>query len=322
MNHLLNKKMIKDFIKIDSLFLLIPIFIISGGFLSGVLISLITLFFLINIRNYNLNFSFFFLNKINLIFIFILVYLIFHSLLSNYKYESFSSTLFYFRYYLFVLAIFFCITFDDIFFKKFFYIMATIFIILFIDSIIQYMFQKNIFLFPIQQPGRINSFFRDELILGSYIARFFPLLLALLFMQNYNKSKEKIVVCLFMILSLITIILSGERNAIILFFLSVFLFMLLIKDFRILFLSLLFGSFLIFFLFYQLNFEFQKRMFEIYNIIFNSESLIHLTYFNIYFSSLSVIKSNFIFGVGTGLFELHCKEITTNPECMGHPHNI
>ncbi len=308
---------------INNIFLFIPFLLITGGFLPGVAIVLILISSLFNSKLNKEKLIKFLSKKINIFIILILFYLVIQSLLTNYKYESISSTLLFFRYYLFVIVVFYCINFNETFYKYFFYLLSLIFLLFFIDSIIQFNFKKNIFFFPIEQPGRVSSFFKDELMLGSYIARFLPILIGLIFMQNMTRKSETLVISFFLFISLLLIILSGERNAIILFLLTTFLIILLIKETRKLFIFLLFFSIIIFLIFYFLNNDFKNRMFEFYNLLADSNSVIYETYSQILFSSIQIIKENFLFGVGPGLYELHCKEIFASPYyCRNHTHNI
>ena len=50
---------------------------------------------------------------------------------------------------------------------------------LIIDGYIQYFFGKNLFGIELYKDYRVSSFFGSELILGSYLARFFPILFGL-----------------------------------------------------------------------------------------------------------------------------------------------
>ena len=69
---------------------------------------------------------------------------------------------------------------------------------------------------------RISSFFGDELILGSFIAKTTPLLIALTYYFNFNK--RNLISIGIVIISLFPIILSAEKTALIfLIFLFIFL---------------------------------------------------------------------------------------------------
>ena len=62
---------------------------------------------------------------------------------------------------------------------------------LIIDGYFQYSFGKNIFGIEMFRENRVSSFFGSELILGSYLSRFFPILFGL-FVYLDKKKKQKI----------------------------------------------------------------------------------------------------------------------------------
>mgnify|MGYP007000300571 CR=1 len=64
-------------------------------------------------------------------------------------------------------------------FKSLFYLLLIVYSLLFIDTLYQYYFSKNLlgFTYVNNHNFRITSFFKDDEVLGSYTARFFPLLL-------------------------------------------------------------------------------------------------------------------------------------------------
>ena len=73
---------------------------------------------------------------------------------------------------------------------------------------------------------RLSSFFGDEMVLGSYLARLFPLFIFLFYFINLTKNKINYHY-LFFVIIVFTIILSGERVALfynILLILTVFIF--------------------------------------------------------------------------------------------------
>ena len=89
------------------------------------------------------------------------------------------------------------------------------FVILIFDGFIQFFFNENIFGWPLIKT-RVSSFFKDELILGSYLCRFFPILFAgMIFRYEIYKKKDLIyyfILAIF-VLSEVLIFLSGERVA-------------------------------------------------------------------------------------------------------------
>ena len=92
------------------LFVLLPLFLITGPFLSDLAVSLISILFLIYCIKIN-DFSFF-KNKYFYIFIFFWLYLFLNSLFNNVNLDSLKISFFYFRYGVFVVAIITLMNFD------------------------------------------------------------------------------------------------------------------------------------------------------------------------------------------------------------------
>ena len=120
---------------------------------------------------------------------------------------------------------------DKNLFIKIFVVLTIIYTILILDGYLQFFTGVNII--GLEKTGiRVSSFFGDELILGSYIARFFPIYIGLLFLtfkKRQVKLYEKIFFVIFIILISILVLISGERTAFALLFLS-FLFMFFFID--------------------------------------------------------------------------------------------
>ena len=107
------------------------------------------------------------------------------------------------------------------------------FITLLIDGNIQYYFGKNLFGFEKYGP-RISSFFGDEHIMGSYIARLYPLTFALFFLRKEVKTKLYLTILLFILFSSL-IIISGERTAIVFHIISIIFIVLFTHLFLVIF---------------------------------------------------------------------------------------
>jgi len=157
------------------LFSLIPFFLITGPFLSDISISLISFSFLVYCIKKK-DFSYF-KNKYFYFFLFFWGYLIFNTIIKDFNFDSYKISFFYFRYSIFVIAIFAFLNFDSKFAKYFFYCILICFISLIFDGFYQYFFGKNILGW--ENSSRTSSFFGDERILGSYLSRLWPILFGL-----------------------------------------------------------------------------------------------------------------------------------------------
>ena len=110
------------------IFCLIPVFLITGPFLSDFAISLISLLFIVYCFNKK-KFSYF-KNKYFYFFLFFWIYLIINNFINNFNLDSLKISFFYFRYGIFVVAIVTFLSFDDKFIKYFFYCIFICFIFL------------------------------------------------------------------------------------------------------------------------------------------------------------------------------------------------
>ena len=134
----------------------LPFLLITGPFLSDLLVSLTTIIFLIYLflkkKLGFLNNSFFYF------FIFFCIVFIISSLISINVMLSFESSLFYFRIFTFSFLICYLINHNKKILIYFYNILLFCFSILIIDGYLQFIFGKNIFLMP-ADAGRISSFF-------------------------------------------------------------------------------------------------------------------------------------------------------------------
>ena len=162
------------------LFYFVPFSLIIGTFFVNLSVVLICFLFLYSVlieREKN-----FFFNKIFLYFIIWYIALLISSFFSKDPFYSLGSSLFYFRFGLFSLAIWYIIQTNNNALKYFTYSLLLAFIIVIIDGYIQYFFGQNILGYPYTN-GRLGGLFGDELILGNYLSRLYPLLLGLIFIS-------------------------------------------------------------------------------------------------------------------------------------------
>ena len=159
-------------------FIFLPISLISGPLISDVLISLIVILF-ISYCLINNEYKYF---KNSFFFIFIIFYLwcLICALFSDYKLVSSLKSLVYFRFFIFALAVWFLFDHKKKIINYLLFSMLFCFFILVFDGYIQYFTGKNILGYKMTGV-RLSSFFKDELILGSYLSRFLPTIIALFF---------------------------------------------------------------------------------------------------------------------------------------------
>ena len=311
------------------LFIFLPVSLISGPFISDLSISLIALFFLFYCYKEK-NFSFFKNNFFYFLLLFWL-YLVLNSLFINFNLDSLKISFFYIRFYIFVIACIYIIERNVTVVKFFYYSLFLCFSILIIDGYCQQLLGFNLFGIDKFHPDRISSFFGDELILGSYIARLSPLFfgLSIIFLKNSN-IKFLFFFVAFILLNIL-IIFSGERTSFFLFNLIIFFMIIFLKNFDgyrfKIFLVIIFS---VFALIFSLK-DIQKRTFELSveqikpmisgksNYYF---SVMHTDHYN---TAFKMFKDNKLFGVGIKNFRKYCsdpKYSSGDYSCSTHPHNM
>ncbi len=282
-------------------------------------------------------------------FLVILVSLIF----TNYKENSFMPSFFYFRYFLLSLIIFYLLKKYDNYFKILFYSTTISISIVIFDSFFQQFVGFNLFGYP--KIGLIDkdtliiltSFFEDEKKLGSYLVRFLPLILSLIYFFKIKSSLYLEISIL--ILIGIVVYLTSERTALFLLFV-IYFFYFLISEKKIYFLTIITLVFI--FLFSQnsrlndkyinytlqqtglINFFKEKENENFKN--FKEKKI--LKYYseeheNLAFTGIVIFKNNIFFGSGIKSFYQECNNLLNQNSkiiankrgnklvCSTHPHS-
>jgi len=316
------------------LFSLIPFFLITGPFLSDFSISTISILFLIYCLKKK-NFSYF----KNIYFYFFLlfwIYLLVNSLINNFNFDSIKISFFYFRYGIFVIAIIALLNVEDKFIKYFYYCIFFCFTGLILDSFYQYFFGVNILGFKTPNPARVSSFFHEEMILGGYLARLWPIFFGLSIIIFKQKNKFFYFFVLLFILSETIIFLSGDRVAFFYINLSAFFVIILSQKLFKLRLFILSASIILIVIISIINPTAKDRVFDttlrdmnlldsqkqkreqegVY--IFTKEHTHH------YITAYRIFLDNKILGVGVKNFRFFCKDKKYQESflsCSTHPHN-
>ena len=208
---------------------LLPLALISGPFLSDLIVSTVGLYFII--LTFKIDLKDYYKNKFVIIFCFFYFCILLSSLLSTDPIFSFESSLFYFRFLFFSLAICYFINNRENFIKIFFYILVISLLILLMDGFIQFFYGSNIFNYE-PNPGRIGSLFGDKYVLGHYVVRMTPLLLALFALKKEINRFDLILFFLFFIGLSLLVLISGDRSALLLLLIQITL-LLSLKKFRL-----------------------------------------------------------------------------------------
>jgi O-antigen ligase len=235
---------------------------------------------------------------------------------------SFQSSLFYFRIGVFSCLIWYLVEHDKKILNYFYYALVISFLALIVDGYIQFFFDTNIVGLP-KAGDRISSFFGDELIMGSYLSRLFPLLFAL-FIVKEKKKLELYFMFFFIILLSGLILISGERASFFLYVLSFIFIIFFMKGYVKLRIVLLVGSLVAIIIIISSFGQVKKRMLSdptstITKSIFTSAhtSLIRTAY--------NMFLDKALVGHGSKMFRVICKDEKykwgTYP-CDTHPHNF
>ena len=323
---MINNKLVIQFSSF--LLYLIPIALLTGPFLPDLFLSIITLIFIyISIKN---KLWFYYTNKFFYFFLFFYIYLISRSLLSDSIFLSLESSFFYFRFFIFSIAVWFLINNNDKLLKIFTISLALAFLLALTDGLYQSFNEENLFGIRGRLDNRLTLVFSDRMIMGGYISRIFPLLIGLI-IYNFKLNKINIFFTLsILVLSDVIIYISGERTAIALLFISTIFILLFITKLRIVRLITFICSIVIIltitifstgvkersidYTVKQMNIGQEGRV-----VVFSNE------HEKLFLSAINIFKDNPLFGVGPKLFRHHCETIIVDNKelgCSTHPHNI
>jgi O-antigen ligase len=302
---------------------LIPASLIIGAAVSEFFVSFAALLFLI----YTIIYKdwFYYKKKIFIFLIIFFIYIVFVSLISEFPINSLRSSLFYFRFYLMFLAIWFLLD-QNKNFPKYFLLsiilpLAACFFYSLGDIYNSIRFETKV------ADYRISGLFGTELIQGSYFVRFLILYIGVYALVN-NNFKNKFIYNSIFFVSIFVVLVSGERSSIGLLFIFLFLYFIfseikIIEKFKI-FVCIIFITIL------SLSYlpGLKERIFDnTKTLIFEAEKIKVFSrgHQEHYESALKMFKKNIITGVGIRNFRLECRKdeykyIGVN-SCTTHPHN-
>ena len=327
LNH---NKLLLNFLSI--LFISIPFLLITGPFLPDLSLVIITLSLLV-ISLYKKEFIIF--SNIYIKFFIIICICLTLVSISTLNITSIKSSIFYFRFGLFVLFASFILNNNQNIFKNLLYIFLIIYSFLFIDTLYQYFFHKNIFGFVHEYGSnfRITSFFGDDEVLGSYTARFFPLLMFLIiYNSSFDLSKKYFfIITLTVVVAFTIVLLSGERTSIGLFILSFLFIFFSSNNFRKIFIIPLIIIIVVFVSVLSLSEKVKNRVITqtMNQMGLNSGSerliLFSKTYEGHYLISYNMFKEKPLVGHGAKMFRFYCSKeenFIDHNACTTHPHNF
>lgn len=307
------------------LFLLLPLTIITGPFLSDLnlcLISLIFLIYSVHKKRFDL-----YKNKFSFLFLIFYTFLIISSSISIDPYFSLienEGAIFFFRYFFFIIAISYLIKEDRELLILLFKIYIIVVTLVMIDGFYQWITGYNIFGFPRYSPTRITGVFYLEPIIGNYVVKSFFIIFSVYQLKIDHLKNFKFIVYILAFFSLIFVFISGERSAFLSYTLFAIFFILLNFNKKIiLFCSVVIISLI---LFSKNSERVQYRVNETINqvsqttIPFMPYSPRHEEHF---ITAIKIFKEKPVIGGGANLFRKLCKfeKYKYKNSCNSHPHN-
>jgi O-antigen ligase len=256
-------------------------------------------------------------------------YNILRSLLSVNPTLSLESSLFYGRFIFFSLAVCYILINNQ---KVLLYFGISLWLclaIITLDGYIQFFTSKNLLGWEQIEPLRVSGFFKEELILGSFISRLMPLGFFFIACLPHFKTKKIIVILslLFLVALDVLTYLAGERLAFFNLIMGTVLIIFLVPDYRMLRISaFIISSIIIVYLSFSSP-EIKSRMVDHtitqLGLDADSEKLNAFSprYQTHYVSALKMFKNNPLFGQGPKLFRELCHKPEFYPQgCSTHPH--
>jgi len=346
------------------LLLLLPISLLTGPAIPDISITLIGILFLIN-AFIKKDFKWLFEKWVIFGFIFwmSIMFVSFYAIDVN---NSLQNAFIFLRYIIFTIAVSYWLLIEKKLFILFLKILTITLIFILLDCIYQFInydalegFGKDIFGFSSTHYGRLSGPFNDD-IPGSHISRyiFFSIFLFVVHKKNFYLNNFTLI--LFITFTIYIIWLSGEAMAIATTIMGIIIYLVLIKEKKIIILIGTLISILLIFLtnnFHSMNKDYEiisstpyhhglllNKYGECKNIKNTSCSKIIKTnpkfnevinnfsesiYYKIYLDAFIMWKDNLLTGVGLNNYKKACLEnikyrsIKINyEECSTHPHNI
>jgi len=325
----------------------LPIFLVFSRFIADLSICVCVILFLVSVVKKK---EWFYFNNIFFyLFLLFFFYILIRSIFTL-NLISIETTIFYFRFGLFSLAVWHVINNNSKFLKYFFIISISFFLILSLDAMYQYYSGHNILGYPKHIYNKVGSFFGKTFILGSYISKIFLIIFGIFLYKNFFFFNNKYInwaIILTFALSSLAVILSGERAAFFLFLIYFFAILILLKlkkNHKVIILS----SFLVFMIlifFYdskiyyrhivqsytQFNLEkyYKEKGLETnFDKKYFTFSIDHEAHYQV---AYKMFTNNIFFGQGPKMFRVLCDDNKFRFEykygadiingCTSHPHN-
>lgn len=326
---------------IDKVFLYLVLFIpysfLLGPFITDCTTILIIFFFLIKIFRTR-NFFYFKSNFFKFFLLFNLV-LIISSLFSQNILYSLNTSVFFFRFYICSIAIWYALENYKNLFNKFIYSCLIAIFITTLGVLYEFIFIKNFFYSVNHSAGelsRLSGFLTKKLVVGSYLTRVGSILFAISIIYILKKKNNLYILFSGLLYVTIVIFITGERTA----FFSIFFFCILTLIYFRKKINIYLGTFILLLSFFViLNFEpIKKRMIDLTISQLNNTMSFEwkseksdpkdFVYISVHHnaharSALKMFYDSPVLGHGPGMFRFICHKFLYNEfSCTTHPHNF
>ncbi len=317
--------------------------LVSGPFIPDLILTISSLIFILCVIKYKIYEIF--QNKYFYFLVLFYISILLSSLFSDEILFSLKSSFFYFRVIIYYFLLVYLFNFNkEKFIKYYFYTFLITLTILCVDGFYQYKFGNNLLGFEVVKSFhkyRISGLFGEELIMGSFIARMFPVFTALyLFLKIDNKYFSIFFITLFVALDVLVFI-SGERTAFLFLNLSTIFIILFCKSLRYFRLAtFVLSTIIIIFILNNNNYVKERMLFDTLRSLGISDKEKIITEKNNEFEDKihifsqghdSLIRTAFkmfldkpLIGHGPRMFRLKCDNDlyrTGKHYCDTHPHN-
>tara|TARA_S200000501_G_scaffold336113_1_gene341254 strand:+ start:115 stop:1425 length:1311 start_codon:yes stop_codon:yes gene_type:complete len=338
---------IKQTNKVDKfiiiLVFLFPLSLSISIFLSDLFASIMAIFVLFLVIGKKNREYFLQIKKFIYLFLAFYILILFSLFFSISFKDSFLPSFFYFRYFLFVLVIFYLLKKYSFMKSILLYSLSFTFLIIILDSAKQFFFLENFFNYKVNtligNTTFITSFFNEEKKLGSYLIRLSPFFLSLIFYFNKKRAATY-----FLFIIGILIFYTSERTALFLYLILLFSYFLVTKNkFKFFLIAIFFLSILMSFndkLRYKYV-TYSLKQFGLISTEWNKNYDGVIRYYSkehedLSYTALTIFRNNIFNGTGIKTFYRACNELKSKNykkinknflerknqlKCSTHPHN-
>ncbi len=257
-------------------------------------------------------------------FVFFYILILISSIFSNHTIHSLESSVLYFTYLVYCLSLIVLFTEKEEFRKLFFLCGILTCLFLSIDAIYEIFNGSNLLGFS-SIDGRIAGLFGSRWLLGRYLIYILPVLIGIFYLEKHILNNYKNLFLITIILTSIVIIFSGERAALLMFFIYLFLILIFFlnklpkfKIFQFLFVMIFLMT--LPFLFSETS----ERIQDNFLLYLTSNDYEKNQYLSMFVTSWKMFAENLLIGIGPNNFRYDCSDpifYVSKWSCSTHPHS-